>query len=270
MREREVAVLDGPVGIGHFRRILRDDRGAQRRGEGLLLAEVLLPGREQRLEWGDEGVESSHGFRRRDHGLGAPQVRAHDDLVVDVGDVHDEADVVPEVVRHHAADDVEVDVVPRVAHVRAVVYRRAADVPSDAVAVERHERHLRLGERIEQPRGVAPRAVFGSLLRVGRGPPRDGRATAADGAVLRERLLAGGHGRYALNVPSARKRAPAVLAIDGSDRDPLVSERDPNPRAQPTSHDLPPPPSAPSRNPPAKIRRSSKKDPKTETAPAIF
>ena len=68
--------------------------------------------------------------------LGPPEVRAHDDLIVDVGDVHDEADVVAKVIGHDAPQDVEVDVVPRVAHVRAVVHRRAADVPPHAVPLE--------------------------------------------------------------------------------------------------------------------------------------
>ena len=129
----------------------------------------------------------------REHRLGAAEVRSHDDLIVDVRHVHYESYVVAEVVRHDSADDVEVDVVPRVAHVRAVVHRRAADVPSHAVAVERDEGNLGLGERVEQARGVSAGSIFGSLGRLRRGPPRDGRAAAAEWAVLWERLFARGH-----------------------------------------------------------------------------
>ena len=148
VREVEVGSLDGPF-------------GGERRGEGSdgepavtnlressLLAEVLLAGGEERAE----GAAASHppaasaaaraaSERRRC----APAV----DLVVDVGDVHDEADVVAEIIGHDAAQDFEVDVVARVAHVRAVVHRRAADVPPDAVPVEGDEGHLRAGEGVE-------------------------------------------------------------------------------------------------------------------------
>ena len=52
-----------------------------------------------------------------------------DDFVIDVSDVHDELDVVVEVVHHDATQNVHAQIRARVAHVRRVIDRRTAHVP---------------------------------------------------------------------------------------------------------------------------------------------
>mmetsp|Transcript_18714 Transcript_18714/g.37542 ORF Transcript_18714/g.37542 Transcript_18714/m.37542 type:complete len:249 (-) Transcript_18714:284-1030(-) len=77
--------------------------------------------------------------------------RALDDLVVNVGDVHDEGQVVPEVALHDALDDVKAKVSTGVAHVAGVVHGGTAHVPADGVAtvLHRQERHLGAGQGVK-------------------------------------------------------------------------------------------------------------------------
>ena len=84
------------------------------------------------------------------HGLEMVVVRPHDDLVVNVGDVHHVEEVETKVVEEHAAHDVEGHVVARVAHVSRVVHGRAAHVPLDEPRVDRREGLDRLSERVEE------------------------------------------------------------------------------------------------------------------------
>ena len=86
------------------------------------LAQLGLGRREERrrgrLRAGQRLVVARCGRELLEHRLEVVVVRAQDDLVVDVGDVHHVEDVEAKVVEQHAADDVERHIVARVAHVR--------------------------------------------------------------------------------------------------------------------------------------------------------
>ena len=73
-----------------------------------------------------------------------------DNLVVDVRDVHDVENVVSKVVHQNSADNVEREVITRVADVRRVVYGGAAYVPLDQPGIDGHKRLRLLRQRIEQ------------------------------------------------------------------------------------------------------------------------
>ena len=62
-----------------------------------------------------------------------------DDFVIDVSDVHDELDVVVEVVHHDATQNVHAQIRARVAHVRRVIDRRTADIERHPVRIARRE-----------------------------------------------------------------------------------------------------------------------------------
>ena len=84
-------------------------------------------------------------------------LRLADDLVVDVGDVADEAEVVA--ARAQVADDdVQRDLLARVADVTEVVDRRAAGVEADLAGHERLERDLLARARVVDPQGHRLRA----------------------------------------------------------------------------------------------------------------
>ena len=70
-----------------------------------------------------------------------------DDLVVDVGDVHDHLDVVAEVIGEQAANNVEADVGARVTHVRFIVHGGTTLVPGDLTGLNGFEFVLLLHKR---------------------------------------------------------------------------------------------------------------------------
>jgi hypothetical protein len=93
-------------------------------------------------------------------------------LVVYVGDVHDEVDLVVEVVRENAANDVCRDIVAGVAEVALVVDGRAAGVPGDLAGLNWHEGNgiprLQGAVDLERLHGGDRRGQFGRGI-LGRG-----------------------------------------------------------------------------------------------------
>ena len=152
--------LDAAGGGGGEQRVLRGDQVGE--------AGLAAVGVERRARRRHRGVELGLGGEGGHERLQVEDPGAHDDLVVDVGDVHHVQHVVAEVLAQHAPQDVERDVVARVPDVRVVVHGRPADVPLDrAVGAVRHERLDLLRQRVEQPQprrrpgrreeGVGPR-----------------------------------------------------------------------------------------------------------------
>ncbi len=72
------------------------------------------------------------------------------DLVVDVGDVLDELDIVAEVVGHNPAQNVEADVGSGVSHMRLIIYGRSALVPSHLLRIRWHKLILNLFVKVYQ------------------------------------------------------------------------------------------------------------------------
>ena len=95
-------------------------------------------------------------------------MRAHDDLVVDVRDVHHVEQHVPKVLEQHTAHYVKADVVARVAEVCGVVDGGTARIPLDAALVHRLEPLRAAGEGVEQLetlRGCRPKRRCRDSLR---------------------------------------------------------------------------------------------------------
>ena len=140
-----VALVDEPL---HHRDDLRDVLGRAR----LVVAERHAERRAVLVVGADEALG------QRLHRL-AVLLRALDDLVVDVGDVADERDVVAGR-QQVAAHDVEHDQHARVAEVAVVVDRDAADVHADLARLERREGFLASGQRIvDLQHGLGRRSV---------------------------------------------------------------------------------------------------------------
>eukprot|EP01033_Poteriospumella_lacustris_P005635 gene5634-gene6222 len=134
------ALVDQDLNEGHD---LRDVFGDARHHVGQLHAQGLHVLQKLVLIFGSQGSELHVGFST-----------ANDDLVVDVGHVLAQGDLVAEVVRHNAADDVQANVSTGMTHVRLCIDSRAALIPIDFLSVNRNETGLRAGQSVQDHHGV--------------------------------------------------------------------------------------------------------------------